>query len=152
MLALKRLSFLAILAAFVTLATAAYASVDLNYFRGSWIGGQPVQLEWESASELDSAGFNVWRSTTDLPIVNGQIDTSQATQIAGPITDPSTACSNVGRAYEIEDGSVDVAQGTYYYYLESVSCSNAPSAFYGELKQGLPLSVQFLIYLPAVMR
>ncbi len=71
-----------------------------------------VVVEWSTASELDTAGFNVFRSETE----------------AGPYTRvnrdiiPSAGDSLTGSDYRFEDRNVR-AGVTYYYELEDVNAS-----------------------------
>jgi len=77
-----------------------------------------VWIEWETASELDNAGFYVWRSLSE----DGTY--SRVSQFIPSEGDPLT-----GAFYEFED--TDVANGTRYWYkLETIDLSQN-SAFYG---------------------
>lgn len=152
----SRFLALALLGAGLLMATIAYANVELNYFVGRWIATDAVLLEWESASELDNGGFNVWRSEQDLPINSqGQIDTAQATKLNSvPITNPPVNCSIQGDMYSFTDSTVDSEETTYYYYLESLPCTSATSTFYGNADSsgGLEVIRDFSIYLPLIGR
>lgn len=57
------------------------AAVDLTYFDGVWTSNGS-RLFWGTASEDDSQGFYLWRSTQDLQVVNGALNTSQATRVS----------------------------------------------------------------------
>jgi hypothetical protein len=69
-----------------------------------------VVVEWSTASELNTVGFNVYRSETkDGPIIK--------------VNDhliPSAADSVKGGNYTYRDSTVTLGQ-TYYYWLEDVS-------------------------------
>ncbi len=121
----------------LALAVTAYAAVELEYFSGAW-NDATVVLVWGTGSETDTAGFHVWRSESDLPIVEGQIDTSQATRVTSdPIVNPDGICNpQSGYDYTFTDVTVDEEQMVYYYYLESLNCS-VGSEFYGEGESGL---------------
>ena len=86
-----------------------------------------MQLAWQTASELDNAGFNLWR--TELPagpriLVNESLIPAQG----GPLQ---------GAAYAYDD--VDAVPGPIYRYeLEAVDVYGQ-STFYGPVRAGLPL-------------
>lgn len=150
----KRLSLtvaLGLLASLFVLAVA-LAAVELSYFHGSWQGNQVV-LHFGTGSETDHAAFYVWRSTTDLPIVNGQIDTSQATRLnpASPIVNPDGPCANTGQDYQFTDGTASPSPGVYFYYLESLDCTSGGSTFYGAGDGGLRVAPN-RIYMPLILQ
>ena len=75
-----------------------------------------VQVTWESVSELDTAGFNLYR-------------TGAAQQQPGPadllaFVAAQAPGSTLGAAYSFEDANVSPGQ-TYYYWLGSVSLAGA---------------------------
>ncbi|CAN2039328.1 putative pectate lyase C (modular protein) [Candidatus Magnetomoraceae bacterium gMMP-15] len=73
-----------------------------------------VLLNWQTASEIDNAGFHIWRSETK----NGNY-----TRITDNII-PSYALGSVsGAEYVYEDRDV-VAGQTYYYKLEDIEYDN----------------------------
>jgi hypothetical protein len=90
------------------------ASVTLLYFRALPDDGE-VTLEWETATEIDSAGFFVSRSTTQ---------NSGFEQISDFI--PSEGDSVVGAYYDYLDATVENGV-TYYYILESWDYDNSVS-------------------------
>lgn len=70
-----------------------------------------VEVNWETATEMQTAGFNLYRSSTpvgDFMLLN---------QEAGLI--PSQGEGLTGASYTYIDDSVDVGN-TYYYLLEEV--------------------------------
>jgi len=70
--------------------------------------GPGIKVNWETASEMDNAGFNIWRSEAR----NGTYTKINTAMI------PSVGGGGIGAVYEYED--VDVAAGvTYYYKLEA---------------------------------
>ena len=74
------LGLLSLLALFV-ITTAVYSAIELNYFTAEWNGDQ-VTLRWETGTELNHAGFHVWRSTQNLEVdENFQIDKDQAQRV-----------------------------------------------------------------------
>lgn len=99
-----------------------------------------ILLEWETASEIDNAGFHIWRS-----------DTAEGTytQITNELI-PAQGEPSMGAEYEYEDTDVarkvftrhdknrnrvyifqDLAQGrTYYYKLEAIDNAGV-SEFFG---------------------
>jgi hypothetical protein len=73
----------------------------------------PIRIEWQTETELNTAGFNVYRSTSaagEFERLNSQLIPSQG----GPAT---------GGAYTFVDEQVEAGQ-TYYYRLEDVEMDN----------------------------
>jgi hypothetical protein len=71
--------------------------------------GPGIQINWETASEIDNAGFNIWRSD-----VRNGIYTKINTTII-----PAEGGAGIGAVYDYVDE--DAASGaTYYYKLEAV--------------------------------
>jgi hypothetical protein len=92
-----------------TLATSAPTAVTLNYFTATKSDDHNA-IAWETASELDNLGFNLWRGTSpaapDVKL-NAYVIPSQA---------PG---GTDGFAYSYDD--FDIASETvYYYWLEDV--------------------------------
>jgi len=78
-----------------------------------------ILLKWETASEIDNAGFHIWRS-----------DTAEGTY--AQITDqliPAQGGPTSGAAYNYED--TDVAQGKDYFYKLEVIDTKGASEFLG---------------------
>ncbi|MFZ2360433.1 MAG: S8 family serine peptidase, partial [Anaerolineae bacterium] len=76
--------------------------------------GDAVQVSWETVSELDNAGFNLYRSES----------------AAGPRTllaylPSASPGGTTGAAYSYEDRAGLVSGTTYYYWLEDVAISGA---------------------------
>jgi len=73
-------------------------------------GGGPIVLEWTTASEVNAAGFNLYRSTSlDGPYVR-----------INPALIPAGNDPLAGGRYRYED-SATVPGQTYYYWLEEVA-------------------------------
>ncbi len=96
----------------------ALASVTLNYFRATW---QPdletVVIEWQTATELNTVGFIVERST--------QPDTGFAaiTEVIAAVGDQLS-----GWTYDpVADDSLDLVLGTTYWYRLIVINSSPPN-------------------------
>lgn len=116
--------------------------VELSSFTATW-HGTDVSVAWETATELDTAGFNVWRSTShadDYVQVNDSLIPSQS---------PGGA---EGASYAFTD--TDVTPGTTYYYkleeLEAGGSSNWYGPTTAEATQSDGMAPQ--AYLPLVMR
>ena len=76
-----------------------------------------VLVTWETVSELNNAGFNLYRSLS----ANGELS------LLGYLPSP-TPGSSVGAAYSYQD--FDVATGqTYWYWLEAVDLSGATTMY-----------------------
>lgn len=81
-----------------------------------------VYVEWETATELNNAGFYVWRSLTESGTY-----TRISPLIPADQTDPLS-----GAYYEYID--YDVTNGTIYWYkLEAIDSNDQSSEFYGPL-------------------
>jgi len=74
-----------------------------------------VMLTWETATELDNLGFNIYRADSQV----GEMNKINASLI--PSKDPG---STVGAAYSFLDESA-VPGVTYYYWLEDVDVAGA---------------------------
>ena len=83
--------------------------IELSDFQAVFFNGQ-VKLTWETASEIDNAGFNLYRSETD----NGEYAKINSSLI------PAEGSSTQGTAYEFVDTGVQNGK-TYYYKLESIN-------------------------------
>ena len=70
-------------------------------------------VRWETVSEVDNAGFNLYRNTT--PDTVGELLANVPSQAPG---------STQGYAYSYDDADVQAGQ-TYWYWLEDVSLSGA---------------------------
>jgi len=82
-------------------------AVDLVEFRAEVFASQ-VQLIWETATELDNMGFNLYRATSpdgDRTRINDELVTGRGTGLGG--------------TYQYDDPAV-LDDGTYYYWLEDV--------------------------------
>lgn len=112
--------FLALLAGSVT-----YASVTLVRFEGA-PSGERIRIEWQTASELNNAGFFIRRSNDALAtdpffdFVRIHLQ-NEAGVDEGDFVPPRD--SLVGAVYTFYDG--DIASGeTYYYLLESIDTND----------------------------
>ena len=80
--------------------------------------GQGATITWETASEVDTAGFNLYRSTSP----EGPWQKIN-TQLIPPSDDPVS-----GGKYKFVDKSAERSQ-TYYYQLEEVELSGNTTRF-----------------------
>jgi hypothetical protein len=84
------------------------SSVALVSFDAIGMNGE-VLLKWKTASEIDNAGFNLYRSTSR----NGRYEKINTSLI------PGLGSSSIGRSYSYADSSV--TNGIVYYYkLEDI--------------------------------
>ena len=74
----------------------------------------PIKIEWETETEIDTAGFNVYRSETE----DGEFVRINEQLI------PSKGSSVSGASYSFVDKGVEAGQ-TYYYQLEDVELDNS---------------------------
>jgi hypothetical protein len=82
--------------------------IELTDFQSISGNGQ-VKLTWETASEIDNAGFNIYRSTSE----NGEYIKINNTIIA------AKGSSTQGASYDFIDDAVQNRK-TYYYKLEDI--------------------------------
>ena len=95
-------------------------AVSLVSFKAKVNGDGSVTLAWETASEVDNAGFNIYRSKRSdgtYKKVNGKLI-------------PAEGNGAVGASYSFEDTP---GRGTFYYMLEDVD-ENGVSAMHGPVK------------------
>lgn len=74
----------------------------------------PIRIDWETETEIDTAGFNVYRSEEP----DGQFELLNDALI------PSVGDSLSGAGYSFIDSDV-IAGKTYYYRLEDVELDNS---------------------------
>jgi len=99
-----------------------------------------VQVEWETASEIDNAGFNLWRS-----------DGGEYLQLNAALI-PAQGGPTQGAYYEYQDATA--ANGVIYYYkLEDVDIHGV-STFHGPVwtMAGSMPSKTYRLYLPLLVR
>ncbi len=117
----------------LVVATPASAAITLLYFRAETEANR-IRLDWETATELDNAGFFIRRNTqggsdpafyTPIPVID-------ATDGAPYTFIPARGDDLMGAKYGFYDEEVII--GTrYYYLLEDVDTSNS-SGFTGPLE------------------
>ncbi len=90
-------------------------AVTLADFRAEQAGDH-VLVTWETASELDNQGFNLYRSTSDA---------APETQLNATLIPSQSPGSAAGFLYTWEDRDGLTPGATYYYWLEDVSLSGA---------------------------
>lgn len=83
------------------------------------VGEGHVLLRWETVSEQESAGFNVWRGTSAA---------AAETQLNDALIPSQGPASSEGFAYEWVDASV-AAGATYFYWLEAVDVNGGTQRF-----------------------
>jgi hypothetical protein len=97
---------------------------------------------WETASEMDTLGFNVLRSDSGEPGSFAQLNEELIpTQAPG---------SPVGASYEWPDAEVEAGQ-TYFYLLEDVDV-HGQATRHGPVSATLPPAAPYRFYLPLVNR
>ncbi len=113
-----------ILVLFLTLSiaiTVVSAAITLNYFTAT-LEGEEVYLEWETASEMDLAGFYVVRSLSP---------DAEYTRISSFIYGEGDI---TGAIYNFTDTDI-ILNTNYYYKLEDVDINNN-SSFHGPVVVG----------------
>ena len=111
--------------------------VTLSYFTAVGCDGY-VLLEWETASEIDNAGFNLWR---------GETEAGSYTQINAHLI-PARGSPISGASYSYLDESVSNGV-TYWYKLEDVDLHGV-STFHGPVS-ATPQRL-YQIYLPLLSK
>ena len=112
-------------------------TIDLYSFTAE-AGDDRVTLAWETGTEVDNAGFNLWRSEA----ADGEYARINDALI------PAEGDAVSGASYTYDD--TDVVQGvTYYYKLEDVDVHGA-STFHGPVS-ATPGRVHRM-YLPLVLK
>lgn len=116
--------------------------VDLISFTAI-VQGQAIVLNWETATETDNSGFNLYRATS----LDGERTKLNAELIPSAVPPGST----FGAAYEfVDDG---VAPGVqYFYWLEDVDLAGSPKHISNEVDAYIAISLNLNnhIFLPVV--
>jgi hypothetical protein len=94
--------------------------IELTSFEAD-AGWHRVTLKWETASEIDNAGFNIYRSDTE----NGEYIKINSALIQ------SQGFPSQGASYSFVDRGLK-NKGTYYYKLEDLDLSGR-STFHGPI-------------------
>ena len=97
-----------------------YTNVTLTSFDASLRNGL-VQIEWQTATEIDNLGFNIYRSTLEndkYAKINQELIPAEGSAISGV-------------SYSYKD-SLITAGSTYYYKLEDIDL-NGNSKFHGPI-------------------
>ena len=98
-------------------------AVTLASFTATPVGGN-ILVEWETAIEIDTLGFNVWRSETR---------DSGYVRVNDTLIPSASPGSVWGSAYSYVDS--DVTPGTTYYKLEELEVSGGRN-WYGPVSTG----------------
>lgn len=111
-------------------------AAELSSFTAAW-QDRDVVVDWESASEVGLAGFNVWRSTD--PTDHGE-------QLNAVVIPPQTPGELTGNAYSYTD--LTAVPGTIYYYWLEARQVGASSYWHGPMQP----TGSFRVYLPVLLR
>ena len=135
------LALLVICGFLAALAPGAIAAVTLLYFRAT-AGSDSILVAWETATEPDTVGFNLYRSQDSG--VKGQ-------QIGD--TFPASGSGVTGAKYSYADTGV-VKGVRYYYSLEEIAASGGSLKVIATANAGidLPPPTRHRVYLPVVLR
>jgi hypothetical protein len=111
---------------------------------GFWIEvrGNTLVACWETASEMDTLGFNVLRSDSDEP--------GSFARLNGELIPGQLPGSPAGASYEWLDAGVEAGQ-TYLYLLEDVDVYGQ-ATHHGPVSATLPPATLYPFYLPLVNR
>jgi hypothetical protein len=89
--------------------------------------GNAIHLEWETATELNSLGFHLYR---------GQSRAGDRQRLNNTLIPAQNAGVPTGSIYSWQDQDVD-AGTTYYYWLEDVD-ARGESRLHGPVESALP--------------
>ncbi|NMC01553.1 MAG: hypothetical protein GYA30_04165, partial [Chloroflexi bacterium] len=107
--------------------------VDLTDFSAAAQADGSVQVTWETATELDNLGFNLYRA---------EAAGGPWTQLNAALIPAQTPGATFGNVYTWSDS--DAPSGTVYYRLEDLDV-NGTSTFHGPIsvtQESLPSAVQ----------
>lgn len=82
-----------------------------------------VKIKWETATEIDTAGFNIWRAQVE----NGEY--VNITKVNDQLVGIKTENDYQGASYSYEDHDV-IPDNTYYYVLEDIDFSGLSTVHY----------------------
>lgn len=119
-------------------------AVKLSYFTAT-AQSDVVTLTWETATEIDNLGFNLYRAN--------QI-AEERTMLNAELIPSLAPGSLLGSIYEYTDADV-VAGSTYYYWLEDVDVSGMTS-LHGSVEVTVPppegLIDSWRLFIPTILR
>ncbi|MBC7228180.1 MAG: DUF11 domain-containing protein, partial [Thermoflexales bacterium] len=113
-------------------------AVELLYFRVGGVAGRSVRLEWATAVEVDTFGFNLYRA----PVA----DFARAEAVASV---PSEARGG-GATYVYTD--TVPADGVWWYWLAEVDTSGRETRYGPERAAVGAATLPYRVYLPVVLR
>jgi hypothetical protein len=122
-------------------ATSAPTAVTLA---GFWVEvrGDALVACWETVSEVDNLGFNLYRSDTGEP--------GTFVQLNGGLIPGQAPGSPVGASYEWVDTGAEAGHA-YFYLLEAVDV-HGQTTRHGPVRGSLPAAARYRLYLPLVSR
>lgn len=118
-----------------TFATNAYTAVDLMDFSAAARQGN-VTVKWTTGTEISNAGFNLYRSSTEL---------GERTKLNGGLI-AARGDATSGSSYYLSDTP---GYGTFYYWLEDVA-SGGSTTLHGPIKVSVWPSIRPALSRPAV--
>jgi len=113
-------------------------SVELIFFTAR-VEGQSIVLDWETATEVDNLGFNLYRATS----LDGE-RTKLNTDLIPSLVPPG---STYGALYEFVDADV-VLGGQYFYWLEDVDLAGRVKSIHGPVEERV---LPFKMFLPMMV-
>jgi hypothetical protein len=99
---------------------------------------QTVTLNWETASEIDLLGFNLYRAASP----DGERVQLNAEVI--PLNGPGGV---IGSSYTYIDSDVS-SDLTYYYWLEGLDLSSRVKEVVGPVIANVPLTLPYQLFIP----
>jgi hypothetical protein len=93
-------------------------AIDLLSFEATAVSNQTVRLSWQTATETNNFGFNIYRNSSN--------DFATATKIH---FEPASLANQSGASYQYDD--LGLSFGNYYYWLEDIDTSNDETSLHG---------------------
>jgi hypothetical protein len=124
-----------------------WAGLVLTHFEAAW-QGNVVRLTWGVASQIEVAGFRLYRSSAPL-------EPDQVASRAEPLTPepifPDGACvATTGAEFEYSDTTANTTTPVYYYWVAVIDCQGGVSIERENLRT--VTRGGYAVYLPLVTR
>jgi hypothetical protein len=102
----------------------AVASITLKTFKATRLADGSIKVEWETASEIDTVAFRVYRSQSANTV--GQVVATQQAQ----------GSSVTGASYNYTDPASELIAGRNYYYRLEELTSSGGTSWHGPVNPG----------------
>jgi hypothetical protein len=102
----------------------AVAAITLKTFKATRLPDGSIKVEWETASEIDTVAFQLYRSLS--PVTRGQMIATQQAQ----------GDSVTGASYNYTDPASELIAGRNYYYSLLEQTASGGSSWHGPVNPG----------------